>query len=334
MTEKMEFFTGNELSTFPLTGLSLISHLVYFEGPLLSQLKADNGSVYFRHWCDCDHNYNRWMYFRVVEQDRLRALIGEKTLFELITANPDSFVFICDEHDDERISYFVPVKEIPESYLPERDFKLEYAGASDYSTAMVFEDEWEFDQLKELYKKFSQVYDFICLSSNNFGSIFNRLPWQGGFSSVHFYNKLKGFVPKRYQSGLESIHYASPGYMKITTDAKVAEHVFESIQHYFENRKDIDDTYGNLQSLIKGLDLNRIQYKDAITEFDQDDMCMREYRKFSGSFKNVDISWFNNNTESNFERCKILMAHFRRISALTQFIQEGTVRFLTDKLDF
>ena len=85
------------------------------------------------------------------------------------------------------------------------------------------------------------------------------MPWQDGFSAMHFYNKLKNIIPQQSNSSLDAIHYASPGYMKMRMDSDIANTTYEAIEKYKQEKSIIDPIYNELSNRIKELDLNIVK---------------------------------------------------------------------------
>ena len=47
----------------------------------------------------------------------------------------------------------------------------------------------------------------------------------------------------------------------------------------------------------------------------------------------IDEKWLNKFADSDFERCKILMAHTRRLKSFYNFIEDGRIRVVTSIID-
>ncbi|ENE5172821.1 hypothetical protein ABUU69_002174 [Vibrio cholerae] len=323
--------SGQRLQTLPLGDLAWKRDLIYFEGPLLSEFSSEKGEVYLKYWCDCDDTFNRWMLFKVKEQDRLRLVLGEKSLYDVIVNQPDSFVFISDEGRDIQNYTLVEADNLPNEYLPEVDSYLDINNyvEDDRITSLVFENQWDFEELKNVYRKFTQIYDFIFVSNSINGKLGVSMPWQGGFSSVHFYNRIKELIPSTDVSRLNSIHYASPGYMKISVNREVSDIALRAINHYGIHRQAIDLIYLELQNRIKELELNHMSSSNAKTTFENDDICMSFYTELVSCLSGFDISWLSKFVDRDFERCKIVMAHVRRLRYFQNYLAEQSVRVVS-----
>lgn len=325
---------SSNLKTLPIEGLTWERDLLFFEGPLLSEFTAKNNEKYLKYWCDCDDSFNRWMFFRIKEEDRLRLVLGELSLLECIIKKVTNFVIFVDENEQSSAYQLVNLSDIPSEYLPEADAYLdidEYVEDNNIAS-LVFEDNWKFDDLKEVFKKFTQIYDFIYVAKKQLGTS-GGMPWQDGFSVMHFYNKLKNIIPISSKSYLQAIHYASPGYMKINVDNEIAEITFQAINKYKAEKAIIDRIYSDLYNTIRDLGLNDISRANAIIEFDNDNDCIKNYKLLRRKLFCIDSKWLDKFANSNFERSKILMAHTRRLRAFYNYIEDSRIRVVTSEIE-
>jgi len=331
---KMIDLEGSCLENLPLKNLVWNRDLIYFEGPLLSEFISGNGEKYLKYWCDCDNEYNRWMLFRIKEEDRLRLVLGELSLVSCIKEKTGSFVFFIDENENKSNYKLVDLSKIPDDYYPEQD---SYLNIEDYVedkniTSLVFENNWKFDDLKEVYRKLTQLYDFIFVAKKQLGSS-GGMPWQGGFSAMHFYNKLKDIIPQASNSSLDAIHYASPGYMKMEMDSDIAQLTFKAINEYKNEKDVIDQIYADLYSRIKDLGLNGLTLTKARDEFLSDQDCQKHYNLLISKLFCVNSEWLDSFADYDFERCKIIMAHTRRLKAFYSFIDDQRIRVVTSVIN-
>lgn len=128
---------GTLLNKLPIQNIEWIRDLLYYEGPLLSEYKSSSNEIYLKYWCDCSEIYNRWYFVKVREKDKLRLVLGELSLFEVFTNQPDDFVFFIDQNQEREQVKMVFIDAIPEEYLPETDAYLEiedYVGEKKYNS--------------------------------------------------------------------------------------------------------------------------------------------------------------------------------------------------------
>jgi hypothetical protein len=319
---------GHRLARFPLDGLVWRRDLVYFEGPLLSEYSFNN-DVYLKYWCDCDDDHNRWLFYKIKESDRLRLVAGEMSILDTINSHPDMFYLFSDENDVENIYNLCDKESIPEDYFPESDSFLDIKNyiEDDNIVSFIFEDEWAFEQLKIVYQKFTQIYDFIYSCTNSV-RVNNSLPWHDGFSSMHFYNKLQAIIPISRRSKLEAIHYASPGYMKIHAKSDINSIILSKIKSFSERKAEIDELYSTLSGRIKALGLNQMIKSNATDAFNSDAVCLASLLKLKEQLEVGDHE-LNGFSSHGFDHCKILMAHYRRLDVFNNFIAERRIRVVS-----
>ncbi|NAX47902.1 hypothetical protein CAG70_13015, partial [Photobacterium halotolerans] len=109
----MHKLIGSQLKNLPLGNLTWKRDLLYFEGPLLSEYYTEKGETFLKYWCDCNEDYHRWMLFKIKEQDRLRLVLGEKSIHAVIQEQPDFFVFFSDENKKNKKFTLVELTNIP-----------------------------------------------------------------------------------------------------------------------------------------------------------------------------------------------------------------------------
>src|SRR4051812_36633663 len=78
--------------------LEKVRDLVYFQGPLVSEFRAQNGDAYIYYWADADEEHHRWIVVRTSRRDLTLFVSGRLTAFELISSSKDGFAYLID-HD-------------------------------------------------------------------------------------------------------------------------------------------------------------------------------------------------------------------------------------------
>ena len=108
---------------FNLQKLVKCADLICFDGPLLSHYIDDTGDSYLLYWLESDENYNRWMIVRTTIQQIQNYTAKMVSLRDIILNPCDTFVFVTDIDDDIHChnTKCVPLKSIPNEYLPDQD---------------------------------------------------------------------------------------------------------------------------------------------------------------------------------------------------------------------
>ncbi|HHG3336600.1 hypothetical protein [Vibrio parahaemolyticus] len=325
----MEQLNAQDVTIHPLNGLRWKRDLLYFEGPLLSEFTNERNDTYLKYWCDCDNSYNRWMFVKVKEEDRLRLVSGMKSIHEVIKGQQDSFVFLIDEaRGNETKTYMCMIDDLPSSYIPEHN--TSFLDIEDYVedenvTSILFDDSWSFDELKKIYHKFTQVYDLMYIINSGITTFNRTLPWFGGANYSYFYRVIKESIS--HQSKLKAIHYASPGYIKIDVDKEISDKTLLVVRNYIDNKDVVDQLYLHLYNRIKELELNQKKSKEeAIEGFRDDSLCMSYLTNLVSNIEGLDYVWLETFLETDFERAKLIMAHVRRVRDFADFILEREVK--------
>lgn len=109
---------GNDVK---IEKLIRVDDLIYFDGPLLSTYKKEDGSLFLILWVDNTATDNRWCVIPVEDETLTSFLDKEITLRDVINKTEDViFKDLYSERDEllERQVKKVLVKDIPEEYMP------------------------------------------------------------------------------------------------------------------------------------------------------------------------------------------------------------------------
>lgn len=116
----MKSLRGITLDKFPFKELDKVADLIYFDGPLLSLFKNAKGDQYFFYWCDNDDEVNRWLFYRVTDQEVTAYLSKRISLRDILLHPSDGLLFSVDIDDD--LNYNNPLllkpEDLPASYIP------------------------------------------------------------------------------------------------------------------------------------------------------------------------------------------------------------------------
>jgi len=71
-------------SDFNISSLKKVSDLIYFDGPLLSHFKNNDGDDFLFYWVDVDEKYNRWVIFKTEPYELRDYLDGNMILADIM----------------------------------------------------------------------------------------------------------------------------------------------------------------------------------------------------------------------------------------------------------
>jgi hypothetical protein len=112
--------------------------LLYYEGTLLAHfINAKNEHEhYFYKWSDCNDTYNRWLIFKISEENLQLFFDQQMNLLQLIQTN--SFVFFTDINDklQQKQTIIVAFDKIPATYFPSIDSFFEENEYEKYASVL------------------------------------------------------------------------------------------------------------------------------------------------------------------------------------------------------
>lgn len=202
---------------------------------------------------------------------------------------------------------------------------------------ILLDGEWSLEDLMNFSRVYFQNYSFIyCLDSSveyfdnsRIESVLSQYELRGGLSYVNIYDVFKSHVQKFDRPQVESIQYASPGWLDLALDVDVALQVAKVIGIYLSLPVAIAETYKRLYKIFAELQELRRKHKLTSMKLDADKAAHAQkltQELASGlGFKN--IKQLDEQTKDIEESAKLMMAHYRRISKMAKFVQEGKAEF-------
>ncbi|WP_439555915.1 hypothetical protein [Dyadobacter sp.] len=128
----MEQLQGILLSEFPYSDLNKVSDLIEFDGPLLSHYRDSNDNNFLFYWIDNDENLNRWMLLEVDTDDLWSYVHSDVSLRDIIRAKANVIITHIDRDLNYSENLFMPVSQLPQSYLPVDDSYYPFDIPSEY----------------------------------------------------------------------------------------------------------------------------------------------------------------------------------------------------------
>lgn len=97
------------------------------------------------------------------------------------------------------------------------------------SVIINLDERWSLEDFSTFSKQYIQVYGFFFalrkLSETDSTMEFERMPWLGGASVVHFFTGMKNHIHPDFLPNVQKIQYASPGFMELSALVEVAEDI-------------------------------------------------------------------------------------------------------------
>jgi len=263
----MRELEGSPLPILPIIGLERVRDLESFDGPLLTHFRhRRQGDNYLYYWCDCDEKANRWMILRVSETNIIRLMNRFVPLdFVVPKACQDDFVYFADMDASGQLANVTLTRldSIPLEYVPSHGAYLDaLATHTDdlRSYPVLIERQLSIETLSAIPRVFSQIYAFVYCFFALRRQDLSGFPWRGGFSAMHFYRWLAGLVPGEYSPSVDTLQYASPGFIRFSSlDPKVVIQVGSFITRFVKDYSEIMLQYSILMEYIRTNKLNEIR---------------------------------------------------------------------------
>jgi hypothetical protein len=327
---------GTLLPHSPLTAARWVRDLVSFDGPLLTEFRNQAGEPFLFSWCDRDDAANRWLAFRVQERDMIRFTMRSIGLRYLMENTVDGLLYVVDidaEFRHHGCSVIAPTS-LPEDYRAEEGAVLPpVQGTSKQSIyAALLNGVWGTKELSEFPTRFQQAY-LALYAYGNHGTrpappVDRNSPWKGGYSAVHFYNKLYAQTPAIARPQLKALVYASPGYTKWHLDPDTANALREAIEGFKEGREVIHNIARAAYETIHDYGLNAADAPvpasgseiDAHLGYLVDSLVEALGSVDGGHVKAV-------HGASNFICLKIVLSIYKRLQFLFELSAKGMVEY-------
>ena len=111
---------GTLLNAFPYKDFIRVEDLIYFEGPLLVHYTNHKGQNFLYHWVDNNEAANRWLIYRVTQQNLLNYLRGQEDFKSLLQHTISDLILVVDVNDNGQriLIQQVELEDLPEDYIP------------------------------------------------------------------------------------------------------------------------------------------------------------------------------------------------------------------------
>jgi hypothetical protein len=357
----MKSLKGIALHEFPFKELDKIADLIYFDGPLLSLFKNTRGDQYFFYWCDNDENANRWLVYRVTDQEVSAYLSKRISLRELLLHPSDGLIFSVDIDDDLNYNHPLLVKpnDLPFSYIPSVSsiYKFTPVLHEDHVDNVVegykirIDGEWSLRDLSEMPTRYARAYSFLYFLQNakqfnerSLKEFFKSYPWRGGYSSINFYNALAAFVLPEHQPQIASMQYASPGWIEINLSNSVAFSIRNAVTAFVASANELEAIYKEIYQELNNRGLLRepkqanenteetpkVTQKQLPTQFtgmSEADFAQNASALVATLLRLESIQEIESIADSQLIKLKMLLSFYRRIKALAQYQAEGKAEY-------
>jgi hypothetical protein len=256
-----------------------VADLIFFDGPLLSLYRNNEGENFFHYWCEADNAVNRWLVFKVGDQEVEEYLKGHLTLKTIVTNPKDGFLYSLDIGADnsQKAAFIVSPKELPVPYLPSDDSLYEDEPLIEQrekrSTLKVaITGDWNFADLHYFPRIFREAYAFICEFSRDIVGLaaLPKFPMRDGFSTVHLFRQILNELPSEVSPSLRGVKYASPGAIMFNVNREITMTLLATLDSVRSGASAAAVTYAFLHSVLAdkkmlGVDVTEARVTKALS---------------------------------------------------------------------
>jgi len=202
-------------------------------------------------------------------------------------------------------------------------------------------NKWKLEDLYEFPHAYYQVYAFYyCFMPNqniahkeHLLKIFKNYKDDGQYRYINIYNKFQKYVPSDNKPDISSIHYASPGWIDLILNPEIAFQISKSIGIYLGLCVTAATTYGAIYKILSNI--NKERNKNKLDTFKITRQQNTELTAMSNDMARLigfdNIEEIDLHTENPEITSKILLAQYRRLKIIGDYINDGKVS-LTSKV--
>lgn len=202
---------------------------------------------------------------------------------------------------------------------------------------ILLDGKWSLEDLNVFSRVYFQNYSFIyCLETNvvdvakyRIEKVLDEYELRSGLSYVSIYDIIGATVQKSDLPQIDSIKYASPGWLDLILNIDVAIQFAKSLAVYLSAPIAAAETYKRLHKIYIDLDKRRAEAKLQSLKLETAqakaaEVLTKQLAKGIG-FNSLDD--LNKYTKDEEETARLLMAHHRRITRIAQFVKSGKASF-------
>lgn len=206
---------------------------------------------------------------------------------------------------------------------------------------IMIDGNWTLEDLMEFSRLYFQNYSFIyCLETETVGvasfqikSVLEDYKLRDGLSYVNIYSTFRNHIKAAERPKIKSIQYASPGWIELALNPDVAMQVAKSVGIYMASitgtGASVVLAYKKLHKIFIDLQQAREKKRNRDLKLEKDKVAAanklnEELAKGLGFNSLADLDKHTGDIE---ETSKLLMAHYRRISRMSEFVKNNKAKF-------
>lgn len=207
----------------------------------------------------------------------------------------------------------------------------------DANYRILLDKRWSLADLNNFSRLYMQNYAFIyCLedvvevvASVGFDHAISEYKLRDGLSYVNIYHIFNRYIPEQNKPIIRAISYASPGFIELILNYEVAVKIAESVTVFLGCFNESYSAYKNLKEIFRNLELRRKEKRNSLLKIEREEI--KEVRKLNEELAKglgySSLPELYEKVEDPEEVSKLLMAHYRRMKAMSQFVKSGKADF-------
>ena len=202
-------------------------------------------------------------------------------------------------------------------------------GSGDYR--IQIDGRWHLEDLRTFTGEYQKLYAFFfhlqSKRQSDRARLSAALPWQGGFSTVNFFEGLIREVPNTAQPRIVRMQYASPGWLEFDLLANVATQIAVAVTVVCTSFNSAAETYGYIQRGLARLKLTKTPAKSRELQLERERrefvrLALRDLRALLGSDLVDQVLAISPNELAGL---KTLLTVMRRIEPLADLRNRGMI---------
>lgn len=208
------------------------------------------------------------------------------------------------------------------------------------SYKILLDNNWSLEEFTTFTRLYFQNYSFIyCLedlssseikpNSYKLERVLKEFKLRSGLSYVNIYTIFRDEIKKDERPDVKSIKYASPGWIELYLNIEVAIEVAKAMTIFLSSTATVIIAYKKLYKIF--IDLHHLRKEKKNMSLKLDLEHVKTVNQLNNELaKGLGYSNLNQlikNTNDVEETSKLLMAHYRRMNKMAEFVRKGKADF-------
>jgi hypothetical protein len=213
-----------------------VRDLEAFGDPLLSELRGGGGAPYLEKWCTCDDTTHRTLIVRSDPRTITQYLNRRVPMLHVLTAPNANVGFLFDYRGGHlEHASMVEVSTLPRKYLPEPNVMHDRTLRPRWTHVpqdFLFSGAWSAEILRELEKRYLQVYAFEYAAAERPQVLREELMkhrLDSGWVYHRAFLQLQKEIPQGQQARTVGVAAASPGVLSLLAPREIATNVARAL---------------------------------------------------------------------------------------------------------